>query len=81
MHSGSEPELICPDCTPEETKSPKFARNGKLQSQGFNSVRGQKQLGFTMDPGAFSGLAGTDTKLEYDRAKMPMSDKNEILES
>ena len=39
----------------------------------MHTVRGVKRHGFTMDPGASSGLGGTDTKREYDEAKVPLS--------
>ena len=34
--------------------------------EAFHTVKGQKRFGLVIDPGAASGLGGTDTKVEYD---------------
>ena len=34
-----------------------------------------------MDPGASSGLGGTDTKREYDQAKVPLCEDSQLFEN
>ena len=49
--------------------------------QNFHTVRGTKRYGFIVDPGASGNLGGTDTKREYDDAKVPMFEQSEIVDS
>ena len=44
-------------------------------------MNGKKRKGLTVDPGASAGLVGTDTKLDYDRARVPHCDEYEVTNS
>ena len=47
--------------------------------EAYHTVGGQKRFGLVIDPGAASGLGGTDTKVEYDDNNVPFCDECDIV--
>ena len=47
--------------------------------EAFHTVGGQKRFGLVIDPGAASGLGGTDTKVEYDENNVPFCEDCDIV--
>ena len=52
--------------------------NGQQTYENYHLIRGSRRFGFVVDPGAAGGLGGTDTKVEYDKAKVPFCEKYSI---
>ena len=49
--------------------------------ENYHNVKGVKRYGFIVDPGAASGLGGTDTKVEYDGANVPLCEECIVVDS
>ena len=47
--------------------------------EAFHTVGGQKRFGLVIDPGAASGLSGTDAKVEYDENNVPYCEDCDIV--
>jgi len=47
----------------------------------YHMVKGHNRYGFIVDPGAASGIVGTDTVLAYQRAGVPFADDKDLSPS
>ena len=47
--------------------------------EAYHMVGGTKRFGLVVDPGAASGLGGTDTKVEYDEHQVPHCEECDIV--
>ena len=52
----------------------------KQAYDNYRMCHGRKCFGYTYDPGAAGGLAGTDTMLEYQNSGIPMAENYKIIE-
>ena len=55
------------------------AADARANFEAYHTVGGKKRFGLVVDPGAASGLGGTDTKVEYDEHRVPYCDDCDIV--
>ena len=46
--------------------------------ENYHNVKGTQRFGFIVDPGAASGIGGTDTNMDYDAANVPFCEQCEV---
>ena len=55
------------------------AEASRKHFETYHTVRGKKRYGLVVDPGAASGLGGTDTKVEYDANGVPFCNEFDVI--
>ena len=55
------------------------SEEAKAHFQQYHTIRGCKRFGMIIDPGAASGLGGTDTKVEYDANNVPHCQNYDVV--
>ena len=79
--SNSSNESTSTNAVTPSPPAPSLIVDGKVVFQDYHNVRGTKRHGFIVDPGAASGIAGTDTKLQYDAAQVPYFDDCDVIKN
>ena len=65
----------------QKSRFPTTECDTKQNYETYHTCRGSKRLGYTYDPGAAGGLAGTDTVLEYQQNGIPDAATFKVVET